>query len=200
MFYNIVPVNEVYMVSESKAVFRKKLLTQRDAISDLDREVSAREIAGRLNSMDEYRDARIVAFYMAKGSEVSTLHLIAESFSRGKQVLLPVVEGENLHFHYFTSFHEMTEGKFGVLEPINKEKVTVTPQVIIVPGLAFDKDLHRLGYGKGYYDRFLAKLKKTAKTFCIGLCYEAMLVEELPKHEHDQQMDAVVTETKVLRR
>lgn len=186
------------MVSESKVVFRKKMLSQRDSISDLDREVSAREIAGRLKSIDEYRDAKVVAFYMAKGSEVMTLHMIADAFSRGKQVLLPIVQGECLHFHYFTSFHELSEGKFGVLEPINREKVNVAPGVIIVPGVAFDKDLHRLGYGKGYYDRCLAALGKQ-RPFCIGLCYDSQLVEELPKHDHDQRVDAVVTETRVLR-
>lgn len=187
------------MVSDSKAVFRKKMLIKRDAISDLDREVSAREIGGRLSSVGEYKDARTIAFYMAKGSEVLTLHMIANAFSRGKEVLLPVTTETGMQFHYFTSFHEMTEGKFGILEPLNREPIHREPDVIIVPGITFDKDLHRLGYGKGYYDKYLAKADRKKRAFRIGLCYDSHVVTALPKHDHDQRMDLVVTETSVLR-
>ena len=87
----------------------------------------------------------------------------------------------------------MRKGKFGILEPTSKVSL-VDPDLVVVPGLAFDLHLHRLGYGKGYYDRFL----KSTSSYKIGICFDFQIVEKIPNESHDQKMDEVISEKRIL--
>jgi 5-formyltetrahydrofolate cyclo-ligase len=179
------------MVQIAKKNIRKKMLEQRDSQSVDECASNNTAIMKRLLEEDHVQKAEVIALYMAKGSEVQTREIIAKLIEMGKKICLPVV-GDNNHLdlYLFESFDALKKGKFGVLEPENKREPSKLPDVIIIPGVAFGLCMHRLGYGKGYYDRLLAKLP----SYRIGICFDFQLVEELPKHEDDQRMHRIITE------
>jgi len=100
-------------------------------------------------------------------------------------------------FYYITNLHDLNIGKFGILEPKNKEfpaKFDITAnRIIICPGMAFDKSLNRLGRGKAYYDKFLQKYRSKF-TGIIGVCYKELLFDSIPADEYDQKMDMIITD------
>jgi 5-formyltetrahydrofolate cyclo-ligase len=141
----------------------------------------------------EFQSAQIIGAYFTFGSEVMTDSIIAQSKREGKKVALPSVEGDRITFYEFLSNDHLVKGKFGILEPLPCSPMDKM-DLLIVPGIAFDKKGYRLGYGHGYYDRLLAG----KKYFSIGLAFSSQLVENVPHDEHDRQLDAIVTEDGIL--
>lgn len=183
------------MIATTKAALRKEMLARRDSISEAERKEKSKAIAEKLSALEEFKSAKTVAFYLSKASEVETLDMIAEALRRGKEVLVPVTNDE-MEYVKFTSFDDLAPAKFGVPEPKTKIPATREPDAVIVPGVAFDLDLHRLGYGKGYYDR---KLKTLPNAIRIGVCFDFQIVEKIPRHEHDERLHKVVSEKRILR-
>lgn len=138
-----------------------------------------------------------VAGYMPIGSELDPRPAMAELCRRGR-VAVPVVEAkaQPLRFDLWTPETEMAPGAFGALIPARSEPIT--PQVVIVPMLAFSRAGHRLGYGGGFYDRTLEKLRADAPVFAIGLAYAGQELQDLPVEPTDAPLDAIVTEREVL--
>jgi len=120
--------------------------------------------------------------------------MMDEAINKGKTVLVPHTE-EEIKLVKFTSWNDLKPGKFGILEPRTKIKRQKSPDVVIVPGVAFDLQGYRIGYGKGYYDRLLKKLK--AKR--IGICFDIQIIEKIPKHGHDERLDSVITEKRMVK-
>jgi len=196
------------MVQHLKAELRKKMLAQRNAIDDGERKQKSDEIMKRLFSEPHFQAAKCVAFYMPIGSEVDTKGMIEEAAKQGKEVLLPVVADDHhldettvssrdrerssrdIELYRFMSFYEMKTGRFNIPEPTSKVPPTRLPEVVVLPGVAFGLCMHRLGYGKGYFDRLLAKLP----SYRIGICFDFQVEEKLPKHEDDQRVDKIITE------
>ncbi len=141
-----------------------------------------------LNSK-EFKWASVVGAYHAFGSEVKTDLIIEQARAFGKKIALPSVEGDNLTFYELSSGKYLVRARFGAMEPLPYGPVNDI-DLLVVPGIAFDKKGYRLGYGKGYYDRFLAKKKVTS----IGLGYSFQLLESLPKGKYDKRLDAVASE------
>jgi 5-formyltetrahydrofolate cyclo-ligase len=137
----------------------------------------------------EFKSAKVIGAYYAFGSEVKTDLIIEKAKALGKKVALPSVEGESLAFYELSSGKYLVKGRFGIMEPLPYGPVDKM-DLLVVPGIAFDKKGYRLGYGKGYYDKFLAK----KDLFSIGLAYSFQLIESLPKGEYDKRLDAVATE------
>ena len=142
----------------------------------------------------EFQSAKIVGAYFATGSEVKTDLLIGEAKRLGKVVALPRTEGDMINFYEMSSTDELVAGRFGIMEP-PPEHPARRIDLLIIPGIAFDKQGYRLGYGKGYYDRYLSEKKSQ---FAIGLAYNFQLLESLPHDEHDAKMDAIATEDGIL--
>lgn len=182
------------MITTTKAALRKEMFAKRDAISEAEQKEKSKAIAEKLFALDEFKSAKIIAFYLSKGSEVETFEMIAEVIEHGKEVLVPVTNDE-MEFMKFTSFDDLAPAKFGVPEPKTKIPATREPDVVIVPGVAFDLDLHRLGYGNGYYDRALKKLPNAIR---IGICFDFQIVERIPRHEHDERLHKVVNEKRII--
>lgn len=135
--------------------------------------------------------SQTILAYSALPDEVPTQMLIDEWLRQGKTVLLPrVVNDTDMELRRYTGQHDLQEGAYGILEP-NGELFTddKTIDVAIVPGMAFDAEGHRLGRGKGYYDRFLARVPYLYK---IGLCFSWQMVDCVPHDEHDIVMDEVI--------
>jgi len=182
------------MAALTKDALRKELSAARDALSAEEVTRMSGLITERLLSRPRFKAAGTVAFYLAKGNEVQTSQAILESLHDGKEVLIPVTGDHHIEFYRFSSFRDLEEGRFKVLQPRILLRPASGPDLVVVPGLAFGFCMHRLGYGKGYYDRYLSK----SDAYRIGLSYEMQLRKELPSHEDDQRMDEIVTEERLI--
>jgi 5-formyltetrahydrofolate cyclo-ligase len=181
------------MVSRAKAALRKKIREQRDSLAASELSERSRTIMQSLFSRPRFKEAKTVAFYIPKGTEVDTREMILQALDQGKEVLVPVTN-HKITFYRFTSFADLKQGKYGILEPKTLEKPSKPPGLVIIPGLCFGLCMHRLGYGKGYYDSYLGK----SFSYRIGLCFDFQVVEKLPTHENDQRMDEIITEKRII--
>ena len=172
-----------------KQELRKKSMEIRKNIPNKEQKNNA--IYNAIISCDEYNDANIIAIYNSMGSEVNTKEIIMYSLLKQKVVLLPKIEGEDMLFVRVNANTKYALSKFGILEPTegeiyNPDKI----DLFIVPGLAFDINGNRLGYGGGYYDRYLRELRAVK----IGLAYEEQLVNSIPTEEKDIPLNIIQTE------
>lgn len=153
------------------------------------------KILKRLEETELFRQASCIALYHAIPGEVQTAGIL-ERWSDKKRLLLPLVVGDDLCFSPYRSDDTLTPGAFGILEPTETE--TAIPEsaidLIIVPGIAFDRQLNRMGRGKGYYDRLLATLQAPK----IGICFHFQLQETIPIEPFDQKMDLIITEKEMI--
>ncbi len=171
-----------------KKTLREMLLAKRNAMDESDCIALSRKIMENLFSTKQFLESRNVAFYIHKGNEVHTDEMIRNS---GKQVFVPVT-GKEMKLSEHSD--ELAPGKYGIHEPKNPKIIDFDPDIIIVPGIAFGKCMHRIGYGKGYYDDFL----KTSGSFKIGICYDFQILEKLPSHHTDVPLDMIVSEKRII--
>lgn len=156
-------------------------------------------IADRFLQMPQYQRCAEVLAYVSGAIEVSTDKIISNALESGKTVFCPrCVNGTNImHFYRINSLNDLEKGSFGILEPREScFRVTDFPEtaLCIVPGLSYDMLGYRLGFGKGFYDRFLADFKGVK----IGLCFENCMTDKLPSDEFDIRADFVVTEERIV--
>jgi 5-formyltetrahydrofolate cyclo-ligase len=181
------------MVSKAKAELRKRILSTRESLTEEQRLRLSEAIKMKLFSRPRFQEARYVAFYLHKGSEVYTRDMIIEAQKLGKEVLIPVTN-DKMEFFHFVSFDDLQEGKYGILEPKSRIEPCKPPDLAVIPGACFGLCMHRIGYGKGYYDDYLGK----AFAYRIGLCYDFQVMESLPTHENDQRMDEIITDQRII--
>lgn len=150
------------------------------------------QICSKVLALASWQEAGTLLLYYPLPDEVDVRPLINEAFESGKSVLLPVVKGEELELHLYEGEGSLKEGAFGIMEPTgslfapeNYDGI----QLALIPGMAFDGVGHRLGRGKGYYDRLLPKLKDTK---LIGLCFPFQLLDEVPAESHDISVGEVI--------
>lgn len=153
------------------------------------------QIACLLEETSLFRQAQHIAMYHALPGEVQTASLLKKWFT-SKDLWLPLVEGENLKLIQYTGEENLRKGAFGIWEPkgIAQDSIEVKLDLIITPGVAFDRQCNRLGRGKGFYDRLL----KTQQAPKIGICYEFQLLESIPTESFDIPMDGVITEREII--
>jgi 5-formyltetrahydrofolate cyclo-ligase len=154
------------------------------------------EIAKRSKSIQEFvindnkfQSAKVVGAYFAFGSEVATELIIERAKMLGKKIALPRVEEDKITFYELSSTRSLIMGRFGIMEPPPYGHMDEI-DLLVVPGIAFDKKGNRLGYGKGFYDRLLSG----KRTFSIGLAYSFQLLENLPHDRYDKRLDAIASE------
>ncbi len=173
-----------------KSSLRKTLLEKRDATSFDLIKISSRQIQANLERIEDYRNAKSIAFYYPIGSEVKTQDLMLKVLSLGKDVLLPKVQEDELDFRKITDLNSLEKGSFDIMEPKDNCKKSDKIDVIIVPTVGISADGNRLGYGHGYYDRFLAKTDAVS----IALTYEKQIIKSVPSTENDVTINWIVTE------
>jgi 5-formyltetrahydrofolate cyclo-ligase len=142
----------------------------------------------------EFEEAQVVGAYYPKGSEVRTALLIGIAKEQGKKVALPRTEGNDMRLYEYEPADKLVEGRFGVMEPAPKRPVEHV-DLLLVPGVAFDRKGCRVGYGKGYYDRFIAK---GGTSFSMGLAYSIQIADVLPSGRFDRKLGALATENGIL--
>jgi 5-formyltetrahydrofolate cyclo-ligase len=182
-----------------KKSLRKLMLDRRRALSAADRRRNSRLIQEKLISRAEYADAHVVALYSPIHNEVEMEGVVDHALSSGKTVLLPAVSRTGgLLFRELTQTSCMHEGKYGILEPCVSNRVydPAEADIIVVPGIAFDMKGHRIGYGKGYYDKTLHHLEGQGRI--IAVCYDFQLVDVIAGEPHDVKIDLVITEKRIV--
>ena len=147
-------------------------------------------ISNKIINLDIYQKAKVIALYNSLKDEVDTKYLISESLEN-KIVLLPRIINDKIIFISINNKTTYTKSNLGIMEPIGDEYLG-NIDLVIVPGISFDKNFNRLGFGMGYYDKYLSK----NDIYKIGLCYQKQIVDFVPNNELDIKMDMVVTEEK----
>lgn len=180
-----------------KKLLRQQTLTKRDTLTWLEVQSKSQEIAQRLFMLPEYHKAQTILIYLAFAKEVATQAIIMTAWQEKKRILVPVCQtsDKSLLISELRNFNELTSGTWNIPEPKKDYLRPREPQAIdlaIIPGLAFDLRGSRLGYGAGYYDRFLSKLTPTCPK--VALAYEFSLIEFFPTEPHDIPMDYIITE------
>ena len=178
---------------------RRELLEIRNSIPEQERASKSRFIFMQLKEFPEWKNAEVVFTYVSFGSEVDTILLIKECLKAGKKVAVPkVLSKTEMEFYYITSIEELKAGVWGILEPEaveeNRADVSKLPSqakpLMIMPGLGFDREGHRLGYGGGYYDRYLEKYG-VERLWKIGLTFEEQMQDIIVTDEYDVKVDLV---------
>lgn len=148
-----------------------------------------------------YKNAEGVFTFVSFGSEIGTYELINKALEEDKCVAVPYMTGEphEMVFIKINSIDELMPNKIGILEPVyNEENIVKSDKktLIIVPGLAFDKEFYRIGYGGGYYDKYLSENEYMS---AVGVCFEEQLTDVVPREDTDRTVNIIVTDKAVRR-
>lgn len=171
-----------------KEFLRKKYKEKRDNIKN--KVTKDNLIYQKVINNKDILSSKTLLIYISINSEVDTIKII-NYFLNTKNIAVPKIIDNDMFFCYVTNLNELTSGKYNIPEPTNENIVTDFDNAIcIVPGICYDKKNYRVGYGKGYYDRFLSKNK--IKT--IGLCYKECMIEKIDNDKYDYKIDEVITE------
>lgn len=182
-----------------KQKYRKIYLSLRSSLSWREREAKSAQICQKLLALASWQRAQTVMLYAAFKNEVETADLIQVALDQKKNVLLPRIEGgKGIVPYQIKAFpDDVAPGYAGILEPHSKTSPWRDAiDLIVLPGIAFDMEGGRLGYGKGCYDRFLKQM--SLSSFKIGLTFEICLVTSLPLEDHDEKVDVIITEKRIV--
>ena len=205
-----------------KRTLKQQILSKRNHLSKEETNKKSILIKNNLYSLPEFKKAKNILFYVSFNSEVDTREIIRELIIRKeKKVIVPYVEKNNpvLQLSELKNFNELEPKTFGILEPKSSFIREFNPNkldLIIIPGAVFGLNGHRIGYGHGYYDRFLKTLEnskgifgvqKIFKKFSrkvknnikkIGLAYDFQVVDKIPEEQHDVPMDIIITDKEIM--
>ncbi len=182
-------------VSSQKKELREKLLFARNSISEREWEEKSMDIMNHVLGSQLYQEAGVIHTFVSMNArrEVNTHPLISKMLEAGKEVVIPKTnfEKEDLIHTRLESFSELSPNKWGVLEPKEVHPLPVIDiELVLVPLLAVDKEGNRLGYGKGFYDRFLKDVSVPA----LGLVFEDFVLESIPVDTFDQKLNGFISE------
>lgn len=173
-----------------KKELRKAIRQEKQAMTGEEIRHRSASLTWQMRMTEEYRQAKTLYAYLPYNQEVRTEELILKALEEGKKVAVPKVYGDEMRFIYITDLEEIDEGYAGIPEPIGDGPVADDPTaLVLMPGLAFTRDGQRIGYGGGFYDRFL---EKEPNHPTIALCYSFQLREELPVEPFDIPVDKVL--------
>ena len=193
------PVNKLQV---SKRNIRKQVAERRKGLSPERVSELSGLVSARVMELDEWKAAQRIFIYMSFGAEAETGALIRAAWREGKIVAVPRCEGKEMRFYPIRDFSGLVSGPFGILEPGPECTREIVPDnkgeesLMIMPGVAFDGMKHRIGYGGGYYDRYLEKYPRV-RTLAVG--FEFQIFEELPWEPTDICPQGIVTEARVIR-
>ncbi|MDF7806053.1 5-formyltetrahydrofolate cyclo-ligase [Pontiellaceae bacterium B12219] len=181
----------------TKQQIRTTIAAKRDALDFQWLEAASAEISARFQTLDAFQSSETIALYKAIGGEVSLEPLFSKAWKLGKRTCIPVFNAKTRLYEMaeITTETEFRTGPYGIQEPVSPALLALSEiDLIAVPGVAFDAAGNRLGRGGGYYDRML----ESFDGFSVGVSFDFQLLPEIPIEAHDQPLDAVVTETKMI--
>ncbi len=190
-----------------KKILRNKMLHMRNQLSDEECVKRSEQITYHLINTDAYQKAEYLLVYIHYQKEVMTDQIIMHALSTGKHVFVPRVSGKDMEFYEIHSFEDCNSGFHGISEPSEScvsfpevcctvtspsEKNTLQNTLMILPGLAFDSTGHRLGYGGGYYDRYLAQTGIECTKMAVAYSFQVII--DVPHEQYDVRVDTVITD------
>jgi len=179
-----------------KKLVRKEIKQLRASYTDEEIHEMSLNATELFVNLPEYQDAQIIYAYMDCKHEVETREMIRTAWKDGKKVAVPKVQGERMQFYYIQSFEtDLEEGYFGIQEPRELYPANETKALLLMPGVAFDEARHRVGYGGGFYDRFL---EEHPEMVTVALAFEFQVKAEVPYEEFDICPAKIVTEKRVI--
>ncbi len=199
---SVAEIKKVVSGKMDKKILRQKISKIRDNQTELQINEKSIQIRKKLFSLPEFKQAKIIMFYLSFKSEVETKQMIKEAIKLKKKIVVPVVKKESQHIFISELKNydrELGKGDYGILCPKGEFINKISPELvdlIVVPGVVFDERGHRLGYGKGFYDKFLHSIKRNVPT--VGLSFELQIVEKIPNRIYDVQLDKIITEKRVV--
>ena len=182
-----------------KILIRQKILRHRKDLSPLKKSQAESAMLESLLTWEVFKKAKVIHIFIAKPDEPDTRQIIRNCWISGKRVAVPLVLPNtfNLIHSEIKSFDRLIYGTYGIQEPSPESRIIMTPDMfdlVIVPGVAFDKKGRRIGQGKGYYDRFL----ELTSAFRLALAFDCQLLENVPSELNDIPMDAILSESGIL--
>jgi 5-formyltetrahydrofolate cyclo-ligase len=193
------PIKHYKDIRIQKNIFREKSKEYRENLSADEKLRLDKKISNRFLNLWHFRDSELLMTYVSTSIEVDTVSIIKRALESGKRVAVPycIAGTRNIDYYLIKSLDDLAPGTFGVLEPVieNCNKLEVFDGALcLVPALSYDVGGYRLGFGKGYYDRFLTNvdIKK------IGICYDSCLFDEVPRGRYDKKVNMIVTESRII--
>lgn len=186
------------MIIQEKKILRKQISSVKKLIPLEEKIRRSDAVMERLLEHPEYKKSKKILFYWSMDDEVFTKQTVIQAYDEGKEVYLPVVEGDNLRIRLFEGAAAMVAGEsFAIPEPSDDSPEVFIDDIdlVVVPGVAFDAQCSRMGRGKGYYDRLLSAATKEGRPYTIGVCFDFQLVPKVPVEECDKPLDCVISET-----
>ena len=176
-------------IAGKKQEIRQQMKKSRLALSASEISMQSQIIQKVVTESDQFQRAKSIGAYFPVNNEVLTDVIINEGRRHGKVITLPRIDGEIIHFLGFSTSGELRIGPFGIPEPIPLSEPVARPDLILVPGLAFDKSGYRIGYGKGYYDRFL----KSFEGISLGIAYPFQILANVAHNSSDVRLNFLAT-------
>ena len=180
---------------ETKQAIRKQIFAARKAVTDEQVDIWSRALTQRFLKLPAFQKAERILAYADYNHEVMTGYLIKKAWEMGKQVAVPKVVGKDMVFYRLKSFASLAPGYYGIPEPVEGEVADWEEALMIMPGVAFDRSFHRVGYGGGFYDRFLEKHPDIIRA---AVAFSFQLVPEVPVEPTDIFPQYIVTENETL--
>lgn len=185
----------------NKKNLREKFKAERSLLTNEGIEKHSKDIFSTLKKLDSYKNAKRIMTFVSMENEVQTHPLIEDAIEEGKSIIVPITvdKTHELLLSELYSLSELAFAEFNIEEPKEEFVRLVKPETIdlvLVPGLALAKDGHRVGYGGGYYDRFLSKLDKSVPKIAIG--FDLQVVNRVPVEDFDIPVDIIVTEKRTI--
>jgi len=187
-------------IFNEKKILRKEILTKRKNIDIVEKEKMDRKICDKFYESKYYRDAKNIFIYISYDSEINTKEIINKALIDNKKIYVPRTEFKTrlMDAVEIISLDNLIESEYGILEP-SIEEPHIEPNeldLIVVPGVAFDRNGGRIGYGAGFYDRYFKKINKDniKKIQKIALAYDFQILENIPMNEHDVPVSYIITE------
>lgn len=169
-------------------ILRKEIKKKRLSLDYQKFELYNLEINNKIINSEIYNSSKVVYCYCSVNNEVDMSVLMLDCLNKNKTLALPKVIGNDMMFYTITDFKQLKSGYMKIPEPI-VENIAPKPDIVIVPGLAFTKEGKRIGYGAGFYDRYL----KNISAYKIGVGFDFQIVNELKQHENDIKLDTIIT-------
>ena len=180
---------------ETKKSIRKMIAARRKASTQEERSLADQRITGEVLALPEFQQASCIYIYIAYNREVETRAIIEAAWQAGKQVAVPRVEGQEMTFYLLESFDQLAPGCHGIPEPVEGLKPADCPAALmIMPGVAFDSCCRRVGYGGGYYDRYLERHRDHPK---VAVAYSFQMIPQAPTEPTDNFPDQLITEERI---
>lgn len=179
---------------EEKKVIRKQVFAKRKETSDEQIAQWSQMIADKVIQLEEFQKSTYIYAYVDYNREVCTRPVIEAAWAAGKKVAVPKVHGKDLVFYEFTTYDQLEPGYFEIPEPVSGEVVHWEEALLIMPGVAFDPMKHRVGYGGGFYDRYL---EAHTSHLTAALAFDFQIIDAAPYEPTDIQPNRVVTQSNV---